>query len=683
MNRLLALWQSWVNYGISERTKEEEVLRIRLLNTTVVVGFCVVSVCTFGIYIPFGLTTLYLTSLPLLLAFVLSIVLIRIIPYPLVAHLVISIAILSLVISSIFFAPDAYNMVIYVPLLVLIVFLFTNTTARYYLATIFLIVSVEVAYRVFIQEDASLEIKYILSIIYPSIGVVALILSFFKKESNSLLQQVHENQHLLEEALKVDSLGSWEYDFESDNVLISEQFSLMFGFPLHTTKLTFEEFLKCINPLQHEALLQFKNNKLERMLHLEYELIEGVSKRFYRLKGKKILHNQQKPYKLLGILQDITERVVNEQQQREQDILYRSVVESTGFGVIIANSEGIIIESNEAFVKMLEYDRKEELIGKKIGTITGPNNLSGNVVKQKKLKTGELKSIYVFKQYIAKSGKLIDVQTNIVGRYNDEGKLIGYLATIYNLSQRINFEHRIASLLEEVKKSNVELKRSNQELEQFAYVASHDLQEPLRMVGNFVQLLEEEMGTRMNDEEKLYVNYIVDGVTRMSELIQDLLQYSRVGRADMKMVKIDPNKIIDKKLQDLALRIKETKTEIIMGEMPELITCEPNQLGIVFYNLINNAMKFNKSTVPQVAINCEENQNKYIFSIKDNGIGIDKKNYLQIFEIFNRLHRKEEYKGTGIGLALVKRIVLKHHGEIWVDSELGKGTTFFFSISKN
>ena len=256
------------------------------------------------------------------------------------------------------------------------------------------------------------------------------------------------------------------------------------------------------------------------------------------------------------------------------------------------------------------------------------------------------------------------------------------LSSLYLIYLLLKSRKALSIQKEILEKTNNDLVRSNKELEQFAYVASHDLQEPLRMVGNFVQLLEVELDEKMNDEERTYVNYIVSGVTRMSQLIDDLLKYSKVGMKDMVMEATNPLDIINNKVFDLMIKIKDSNADIVINELPKTINCVPNQLGIVFYNLINNALKFNKSEKPIVTIDYTDNHTEYIFSIKDNGIGIDPANHAKIFDIFKRLHRKEIYPGTGIGLALVKRIILKHKGDIWVESSLGQGTTFFFSIPK-
>ena len=243
-----------------------------------------------------------------------------------------------------------------------------------------------------------------------------------------------------------------------------------------------------------------------------------------------------------------------------------------------------------------------------------------------------------------------------------------------------NLENKVVERTFSLAKANKELKRSNQDLEQFAYIASHDLQEPLRMVGNFVQLLKFEYSDKIDATGKNYIQFAVDGVTRMSVLIEELLQYSFLNKQNEKQQSVSIEAIIRKKILNLEPQIQLQKGEIHFHNLPPKMCCSPTQMGIVFYNLINNALKFNESSPPIIHISAEISEKNCLFRVADNGIGINKKYEYKVFEIFKRLHLKEEYEGTGIGLALCKKIVLQQGGSIWFESEVGKGTTFYFTI---
>jgi len=231
-----------------------------------------------------------------------------------------------------------------------------------------------------------------------------------------------------------------------------------------------------------------------------------------------------------------------------------------------------------------------------------------------------------------------------------------------------------------VNEFNTELKSKNKELEQFAYVASHDLQEPLRSVSNFSMLLAQKMEQQPDQEMHEYLNFISGAAQRMSNLIFDLLEYSRI-RKDTDKTQIDCNELMREVLVDLSANIKESGAVIHAENLP--VVTGFVYLKLLFQNLLSNAIKFRKpETSPIVIISATENENEFVFSVKDNGIGIEKMYYERIFLIFQRLYARTEYEGTGIGLAQCKRIVELHGGEIWVESELGKGSTFNFTIPK-
>lgn len=243
-------------------------------------------------------------------------------------------------------------------------------------------------------------------------------------------------------------------------------------------------------------------------------------------------------------------------------------------------------------------------------------------------------------------------------------------------------EEKVNERTEKLARSNDELKRSNLDLEQFAYAASHDLQEPLRTITNFVQLLDRRFSDKIGEEGKEYVFFAVDGAKRMSSLIKDLLEYSRVGRKEATIQKTDLTMIFDSKLRDLSQRIKEKNAEVKRIGLPEDLFCVPNQISILLYNLINNGLKFNNSSTPEVEVRGMERDDHWLFTVTDNGIGIPEEYKENIFEIFRRLHAKDEYEGSGIGLAICKKIVMRHEGDIWLESQEGEGTTFFFTIKK-
>ncbi len=224
-----------------------------------------------------------------------------------------------------------------------------------------------------------------------------------------------------------------------------------------------------------------------------------------------------------------------------------------------------------------------------------------------------------------------------------------------------------------------ELARSNAELEQFAYVSSHDLQEPLRMISSYLQLLQRRYQGKLDDKADKYIYFAVDGAARMQTLINDLLEFSRVATRAKEPEPTDSEFILNQTLSNLELYIRQNNASVSYDPLPEVIA-DSTQLAQVFQNLIANGIKFHSEKTPKIHLSAEKKENECVFSVKDNGIGIDPQYSEKIFEVFKRLHRKEEYPGTGIGLAICKKIVERHGGRIWVESELGKGATFYFTL---
>jgi signal transduction histidine kinase len=226
-----------------------------------------------------------------------------------------------------------------------------------------------------------------------------------------------------------------------------------------------------------------------------------------------------------------------------------------------------------------------------------------------------------------------------------------------------------------------ELKRSNEELEQFAYVASHDLQEPLRMVASYTELLAERYKGKLDPQADKFIGYAVDGAKRMQGLIRDLLTFARVSSKAKPLRPTDSEKVLARVLSDLRPVMEKNKATVTHGKLPT-VNADDSQLGQVLQNLIGNAIKFHGNRPPHIGISAEFVDEMWRFAVADNGIGIPQEVGDRIFQMFQRLHTREEYEGSGIGLAIAKRIVVRHGGRIWFDSAPGEGTTFRFTLPK-
>lgn len=231
-------------------------------------------------------------------------------------------------------------------------------------------------------------------------------------------------------------------------------------------------------------------------------------------------------------------------------------------------------------------------------------------------------------------------------------------------------------------KSHQELARYNAELEQFAYVASHDLQAPLATIASYAQLLEKRSKDKLDSQANKFIGNIVYGCMRMQNLIDDLLEYSRFGRSDKLLQQTDCNQVFEQAIANLQGVIRDTEAVVCSSELP-VVHGEISQLVQLFQNLVGNAIKYRQDAPPVVSVSACKHQDHWLFSVSDNGIGIAQQHQERIFKIFQRLHTQKEYSGTGIGLAICQKIVQRHGGRIWVESEPGQGSTFRFTLNEN
>ncbi|MEX1190473.1 MAG: PAS domain S-box protein [Brumimicrobium sp.] len=283
---------------------------------------------------------------------------------------------------------------------------------------------------------------------------------------------------------------------------------------------------------------------------------------------------------------------------------------------------------------------------------------------------------------IGKDQKIRTVLDKGVVIRDDDGTAVRMIGAISDITHRKEYENSLKDLNENLSERANELARSNAELEQFAYVASHDLQEPLRMVTSFLSRLETRYDDVLDEKGKQFIHFAVDGAKRMRKIILDLLAISRIGNEEEEKQEVDLNKLVEEICILQENIIAEKKAKVSFENLPVVVTYKSSLIQVL-QNLISNGLKYSRNDkTPEIHITCEEEADKWLFAIKDNGIGLSEEYYSKIFEIFQRLHAKNEYEGTGIGLAIVKKIIENLGGEIWVDSKVDKGSTFYFTLKK-
>jgi len=396
------------------------------------------------------------------------------------------------------------------------------------------------------------------------------------------------------------------------------------------------------------------------------------------------------------------------EELQESENKYRTLLENLPQKIFQKDTDLVYVSCNENFAQDLKI-RPEEFKGKTDYEFF-PEELAEKYRADDRRIITSGKTEDIEEKYL-RDGQEIWVQTLKTPIKDKKGTITGLLGIFWEITERKRMEEallkardeleeRVEERTTELSKANTllkkeiaerkqaeeklkryasELERSNQELQQFACVASHDLQEPLRMVASYTQLLAKRYKGKLDSDADEFIAYAVDGATRMQALINDLLTYSRVGTKGKDFKPIDCKTVLERTLDNLKKAVEESGAELTYEPLPTVMA-DDVQLGQLFQNLIGNAIKFRSEESPHIHISAERNEDKWIFSVGDNGIGIDPEFTERIFIIFQRLHKRRDYPGTGIGLAVCKKIVERHGGRIWVESKPEKGSTFYFTI---
>lgn len=365
-------------------------------------------------------------------------------------------------------------------------------------------------------------------------------------------------------------------------------------------------------------------------------------------------------------------RSQNEQthQEPENARMFMSAIDQSSESIFFTDIKGRILYVNQTFEKNSGYTR-DELLGQTpriLKSGTHPPQFYKEMWAT--LLRGEVWRSHLTNK--RKDGSLYHEDANIAPVRNEHGKITSFVSVKTDITELLESQH----YLEEM---NAELSRSNTELEQFAYVASHDLQEPLRSVSSCMQLLEKRYLGKLDERADEFIKHAVEACRRMRNLIDGLLSLSRVQAAADNLVPTDTEELINQVCANLAHSIDESGATVSHDPLP-MVCAHPQMLIHLFQNLISNALKFSGGRPPIVHVRAQRQDDHWVFSVSDQGIGIEKSHFDRIFHLFQRLHTREEYTGTGLGLAICLKVVERHGGIIWVESTLGKGSTFFFTL---
>jgi PAS domain S-box-containing protein len=478
-------------------------------------------------------------------------------------------------------------------------------------------------------------------------------------------REVAQANRDLARAQELAHLGSWRWSVGEDRVAWSEELYRIYGLAPGGWTATFEGYLERVHPEDRERVAGIVRQALadgrpfrfvERIVRPDGEV------RVLDSEGQVIVEEDGRPREMVGVCQDVTERARVEGELETSRALYQGLFEDAPDALLVADTEGRLQRVSRQAEVVFGY-AAGELIGLPVETLL-PERFreshavyrAGFAAQPRRRAMGAGLELYGRRKDGVEFP--VDVMLSPLGT----GEV---LAVVRDITDRKRFE--------------AELKRSNEELERFAYVASHDLQEPLRMVASYTELLARRYRGRLDADADEFIRFAMDGANHMSQLINDLLAYSRVGSRPLDPGPADAEAALERALANLRLAVKETGAEVSHDPLPT-VRVESGQLVQLLQNLIGNALKFHGPEPPRVHVSAALRDGSWLFSVRDNGIGIAPEHHQRIFLMFQRLHGRKEYRGTGAGLAICQRIVERHGGRIWVESSLGRGATFYFTL---
>lgn len=394
--------------------------------------------------------------------------------------------------------------------------------------------------------------------------------------------------------------------------------------------------------------------------------------------------NQGKIYQYIWVGYDITEKKRADESLIKERSLLRAIIDNLPIQIYVKDTAGKhIINNRYQYEHSLGAKTEGETLGKTVYDYFPKEIADGMAAYDRKIIQDGKPAMNVEEYYFDRNGNRVWLLTNKVPLKDAKGKVVGLVGMSRDVTDRKDEEEKLKNLNDELQKKAQELEKSNEELEQFAYIASHDLQEPLRMITGFLGLLEKKYDPLLDKKGKEFIHYAVDGARRMKTIIMDLLAYSRVGRMDEKVKEVAIEEIVNNILGLQKELIHQKRAAIILGKLPKLkIPIAP--IHQVFQNLINNAVKYqHPEQQPKIKIQAAEKADFWEFQVIDNGIGIPKSFQSRVFILFSRLHANKSYSGSGIGLAMSKKIIENLGGTIGFHSEEGKGSTFYFTVPKS
>ena len=508
------------------------------------------------------------------------------------------------------------------------------------------------------------------------------------QELNEELQQANLELNRIQEitslAIEAGEIGIWNWNIAQSEAQWNTYMQAHLGFSSEKIKGNLDYFINRVHPDDRRKTEEVLAHSLKHGARgsVEPRVIQDNNE-VHRIDIKWVVSNdaQGKPVELFGVCINTTDRYRLQEVLRESEERFRSAVVHSAIGIGLVSLEGRWLQVNKALLDIVGYT-EDEMLESDFQTITYPDDLEQDLVFVKELFNGQRTAYQMEKRYIHKNGTLVWIQLNVSLVRDNQNTPLYYIAQIQDITERLRVQQAMIDINTSLEVRTQKLEALNAELEAFTYSVSHDLRAPLRSIGGYSQILEEDYYSTVDEEGKKVIRAIVRNAGKMGRLIDDLLEFSRLGRKEMGLGSLDMRVVVEPLVRDMVAAEKDRVITYTV-QAQDVVRVDFHMIKLVWTNLISNALKYTrKSPAAHIEIGSYTRDNEICFYIRDNGIGFNMDYIDKLYGVFQRLHRLDEFEGTGVGLAFVKRIINRHGGHVWAEGRENDGATFYFSLPR-
>lgn len=518
-----------------------------------------------------------------------------------------------------------------------------------------------------INEKGNRNVAGLFLLLFVFVALMLVAAKTFRKAQKKMIL----NHLKFKQAQQIGKIGSWEWNFQTGHLKWSREQYRIFGVDPKLFQPSYDQYLLFLDPIEQHRTKRLINDTIDGIAEfsLEHQITRADGSCLFVFEQGTILFDEKtgKPSGMFGITQDISDRKRDAEALQQARRKFEDIVDHAADGIYQSTPEGKFIMVNPSMAAIFGYDSPEQMmmmvtnIGEQLYAVAEERETMSELIRL----YGHVEDYEI--QVVTRNRETIWVSANI--RYVEVDNTGYFEGTLENITRRKADEQEILQL--------------NQNLDQFANITAHDLQEPIRMVSGFLGLFDKKYGHQIDEQGKSYILRAKDGADRMSILIRDLLEYSRSGNKSANYEPVDLNHVLDLVHQDMEIVMDKADAALYISNSMPVVEGAQSALYRLFLNLVSNGIKFcRKDCPPEVTVMVEESGDHWLFSVRDNGIGVAENDQHKLFNAFQRLHRREEYPGTGLGLVTCKKIVEMHGGKIWMESIPGLGTTFYFTLKK-